>query len=446
MSLSERVPPQSLDAETATLGAMMLDPHQAAWEVVAILNSPEQFYRTANQTVFRALLDLLNDGKPIDPLLLKNELERRGQLDAIGGASRINELMDVLPHASRAAHYAALVRDTWQLRCLIDACGASVREAYDNQEPASTVVERAESRLLAVLEKRTADDSVLAGDLMAAEIARLEKREVVRGIPTHFRDLDEMTGGLRAGELIILAARPSMGKTAMAANILRNVAVWERVPSAFFSLETPAGVLARNLLAQESGMSARAIADCAIGERDMGGLRNASAVLSAAPYEIADIVGGLSILGLRARVRVMRAKRKVGFVVVDYLQLMDGVRQKGGNREQEIASISRGLKQLARELKIPVLALAQLSRGCEQRDDKRPRMSDLRESGALEQDADMALFLFREAYYKPDKAEVARKAEVIVAKNRNGNTGTVELDFDRVCLRFSDARDGGRAA
>jgi len=425
---------------------MLVDPEDAGVELVAALR-PDMFYLPANRVLFGELAAMIAAGERVDGFLVRARLEARGLLDAIGGALRLVDVADLCPTAGNAIAYAAIVAETAALRALEDAATTIVRDVRDNgHEGAAALAERAEAELARAIERRVSGDAAVPlATLVQAEIQRIEAGEQAPGLATGFVDLDRLLGGgFKPAELVVLAGRPSMGKSALASAIARHVATRpEPAPVFYVSLEVPGSQLTANLLAQEAGLDAMRVRGNRLSPADKAAALLAGRAIAAAPFVVVD-APRLTIASLRARARLARIRQRVGLVVVDYLQLVDAALPGRVNREQEIAAVARGLKQIARELDVPVLALAQLNRGAEAREGHRPRLSDLRESGAIEADADVVMLMFREAYYAPHKAEVASLAEVIVAKNRNGPTGSVKLYFDRASLRFADCRRWGR--
>jgi len=435
--LLERVPPQNLEAEASVLGAILLD-NEAAWAAAQRLR-PEHFYRAANSRIYAAILDLVQAQRPVDIVILKDELERRQELELVGGTPYLRELLQTVPTAANAEHYAGLVVDRALLRSLIQVSTEIVRDAYQTPDSAQTMLDDAEQRFFKVTGERVTSTVKELGALLHQAFDKIDQGGAMTGVKTGLCDLDRKTNGLKPAELTILAARPSMGKTSLASTIARNIAVQERVPIAFYSLEMSADQVAQNLLCSHARVDSFKMRRGELVQQDIDKLQAAAGDLVDAPIFIDD-AAGLTIMQLRAKARQLKLRENIGLILVDYLQLMDGDRSRGRSegRQQEISQISRGLKALARELDVPVLALSQLSRAVEQREGHRPRLSDLRESGSIEQDADMVWLLFREAYYKPDKPEIQNLAEVIVAKNRNGPTGSVHLFFHREYTRFDN--------
>lgn len=436
MDLLERVPPQNLEAEASVLGAILLD-NEAAWSVARFLKA-EHFYKTAHRTIYATILELIEARKPVDLVILKDELGRKGQLEAAGGPAYLAQLVETVPTAANAEHYAKLVRDRALLRGLIATATEIVRDAYQADGPAERLIDAAEKKFFEATGRRVESTSFEIRDILIEEMNRIEAGQSMRGLMSHLVDLDRLTNGFKPAELVILAARPSMGKTSLCTTILRNIATQDRVPVAFFSLEMSRSQVAQNMLCQHARVDSFKMRQGRLERHELQTLGRRAGELAEAPIFIDD-ASGMSIMELRAKARLLKLRHKIALIAVDYLQLMEtGEGRREESRQQEISQISRGLKQLARELDVPVIALSQLSRAVESRDGNRPRLSDLRESGSIEQDADMVLMLYREAYYKPEKLEIANKAEVIVAKNRNGPTGSAELYFHREYTRFDN--------
>lgn len=435
-SLLQRVPPQNLEAERAVLGSLLLV-NEHMGQVVDIL-SPEEFYSRSHQTIYRAIVDLYNRGEAIDFLTLQNELRRRGELEAVGGVEYLSGLTDVVPSAANVQHYARIVRETAALRSLIQATTDILATAYREGESADQLLDRAESLIFDIAERRVASDLVPLKDVVKRTMEHIERihdrGSRITGLATGFYELDELTAGFQPGEFIVLAARPSIGKTTFALNLTEHVAVNDGKPVAFFSLEMSTQQLAQNLLCLHRRLDAQRLRKGLLSAEERSELRLAAEVLYQAPIYVNDSPG-LSPLSLRAKARRLKRQHDVQLVVVDYLQLMEP--PPADSRQQQVAEISRALKGLARELRIPVLALSQLNRAPESREDHRPRLADLRESGAIEQDADVVLLLHRDDAYDPNKNPGV--AELDVAKQRNGPTGKVRLTFLRECLRFENA-------
>lgn len=439
----DRLPPQNLEAESSVLGAILLD-NEAAW-VVAQFLKPEHFYKAANRVLFEVVLELVNQRKPVDELTLLDELGRRGALEQVGGKDYLKSLVDSVPSAANAEYYGRMVRDRALLRLLITTATGIVKDAYDAKGSAEAVIDGAEKAFFEATSRRVADTATDLASLLNDEFRRIEAGGTLKGIMTDLIDLDEVTNGFKPSELIILAARPSMGKTSLALSFVRNIAVGREVPVVFYSLEMSRSQVTQNMLCAEARVNSYRMRKGELNQTEIAALTKAADGLSRAKIYIDD-ASTSTIMELRAKARMMKLKHNVGMIVIDYLQLMEGERSRASedNRAQEISTISRGLKQLARELNVPVIALAQLNRGPEQRESHKPRLSDLRESGSIEQDCDIALLLYREAYYKPDSQDpkVLNRADVIIAKNRNGPTGEIPLYFHKEYTRFDNWGSG----
>jgi len=434
----ERIAPSNIDAEQAVLGALLIDP-AALPQVVSAL-AAEDFFRPSHQKIYRAVQDLFQRGEAIDNVTLTAELERNNELDAVGGAAYLTELVERTPVASYVENYAALVERTAVLRRLIEASGQIAQIAWDDSaETIDETIDAVESTLFQALKDRKRGDLRSLREILDDYFEKIEEiqanREESLGIPTGFSDLDRLLGGLQPADLCVVAGRPGMGKTSWLLTVAANLAVERRLRVAVFSLEMSCEQLAQRLLATFTGISAQSLRLGRIRDDELELLMRAIGELASAPLYIDD-TPGITPFDLRAKVRRLDADAPVDLVIVDYLQLMQG----GGrneNRVQEIGFISRSLKGLARELRVPVIAASQLSRAVESRADRRPQLSDLRESGAIEQDSDMVLFLYRDAVYNED-TEKKNIAEVNVAKHRHGPTGTIELVFIPHETRFAD--------
>lgn len=446
-----RQPPYSAEAEQAVLGAMLLD-QQAALDTAELLDET-LFYREGHRRLFRAMRTLIERGGVIDPITLRDELGRTGELEAVGGVEYLSYLLDFTPTAANVAYHAGIVREKGLLRRLIEVATGIVQEAYDAKRLAGEVLDSAEQRIFEIAEFRQKQDFTRLKELLWPTMERIEslhgKGQTITGVPSGFADLDEKTAGFQASELVIVAARPSMGKTAFCLNIAANAAIAKGVPTAIFSLEMSKEALVQRLLTAEARVDAHRLRQGLLKDADYALMARAAGHLSGAPIWIDDSAA-LTPLELRAKARRIKAESDVGLIIVDYLQLMRSPEQ-AENRTQEISAISRSLKALAKELAIPVVALSQLSRAPEQRggDFKRPQLSDLRESGAIEQDADVVLFIYRPEMYASEeqREELEGQAEVIIGKQRNGPTGTVKLFFHKAYTRFDNysGREGAAA-
>jgi replicative DNA helicase len=440
------VPPQSLEAEESVLGAMMLSP--GAVDAVSELLEPGDFYRGSHARVFEAAVALHAAGEPVDAITVVDRLELLGTLDAAGGRQRIHELAALVPATANAAHYARIVRENATLRGLIRVGQEIQGLGWDRAGEASDLVEQAETLVLGVARARARADVPPAGPAARAFYVRLQElheqgREIV-GLPTGFGYLDALTSGLQPGNLVIVAARPSMGKSALALSLLAQCVLRNELPAALFTLEMNTGEVIQRLAGMESGVDSQKLRNGRLDREEWGRVAATVGRLENSPLFVDDAVAA-TVSEVRSRARRLKLRQPgLALVVVDYLQLMSGsVRRGDPNRVQEVSEISRALKNLAGELAVPVLAVSQLSRAPEGRHDKRPVLSDLRESGSIEQDADLVMFLYREEYYNPEDPEVAGLAELNLAKQRNGPTGVVKLTFVKKNARFSDPPTGG---
>jgi replicative DNA helicase len=435
--LAQRLPPQNLEAETSVLGAVLLE-NEALNRVLEILKE-DDFYRNAHRRIFSAILHLYEHSDPVDLITLSEVLKTRGELDDVGGVAYLNSLVNGVPTAANISYYAKIIKEKALLRKLINRTTEIVSQSYSISGDVDEFIDQAERTIFEISEDRVRPSFYPIKDLIKSSfktIERLyEKRQLITGVPTGFQRLDELTSGLQPSDLIIIAGRPSMGKTALALNIAQNASVQAAIPAAIFSLEMSKEQLALRMLCSEAKVDAHRLRGGFLSESDWPKLTRAAGSLSEAPLFIDD-TPGLSALEMRAKTRRLKIEHNLGLVIVDYLQLMRG-RARADSREQEISDISRSLKALAKELSIPVIALSQLNRRVEERGDKRPQLSDLRESGAIEQDADVILFLYREEVY--NKSEENRgKAEIIIGKQRNGPTDKVDLAFLDKYTRFEN--------
>lgn len=451
MSESDKYP-HSLEAEEAALGSVFVK-GSALDELAAVLE-PGDFYRPANRAVYEAMLSLRDDGKPVDFVTMTDRLRQRGDYDKAGGVLGVTALANAVPTASNAGYYAAIVKEQSTRRKLLrlgEAIGDWTGDGAD------AAIDELEQRLLKIQADSGGNDTAAVKDTIMARISEAELRCArqgeLSGTPTGFASLDWLTSGLQPGDLILLAARPSMGKTAFALNLAANVAAGgRRLPVLLFSLEMSKEQLVDRLLSMESGVEAAKFRRGNLTDGDWGDIVDAAERLYDAPLHLDDAAGS-TVAAVRAKARKLQRRlaaegRALALVVIDYLQLMQGRRKsRDDNRQQEISDISRSLKALARELNVPVVALSQLSRAVEQRMNKRPMLSDLRESGSLEQDADLVMFLYREDYYKQEDGDGISPTELILGKHRNGATGTVRLNFRKAASRFIEAaqRDDGDA-
>ncbi len=438
-AVAERLPPQDLDAEMALLGSMMMS-RDAIAEIIPIIGRGDSswFYLPVHQKLFEVLLDLYDDpSKAIDLIVVSDELRRRDLLEFIGGQEYMIQLAESFAEWSNAEHYARIVRDKGMLRDLIRCAGEIAEEAYSGIDEAREILDLAEQKIFSVTEKRVGGKTIEIREAVSrlARQLQLGKDAAHTGLNTGFYQLDDYTGGFQPGDLIIIAGRPSMGKTALGLSMALHNTLGDHRPVVFFSMEMSSDQLAQRLVCAHTGIDSQKLRKRSLSEEEMRQLLDACAEFEEAPLFIDDSPG-LSAMELRSASRRLKQKHDIQAVYVDYLQLMH--MPKPESRQAEIASISRGLKSLGRELGIPVIAMAQLNRMPEGRQDKRPFMSDLRESGAIEQDADVVLLIHREEYYKPDDESVKGIAELIIAKQRNGPVGKLELSFDRRHTRFAN--------
>ncbi len=437
---ADRLPPHSLSAERSVLGSMILE-REASALVIPILQE-ECFYLPEHRWIFRALINLYEQQKPPDPLVLCEELQRTDVLDRIGGKVYIAELMNAVPSATNVEYYAKIVRDKWMLRELIRANNTILQEAYHQSEQTQEVLDRAEQLIFQITQRRVTGGPEHLKQFLDETWRQLESREgehYITGLASGFTELDDLTSGFQNGDLIIIAGRPSMGKTALGLNIAEYMAADEKLPVAFFSLEMSKQQVVQRLLCSRAKVDSHKLRRNMLNESDITDLHLACDLLSNAPMFVDD-KAGMSVLELRAKSRMMALREKISVVFVDYLQLLTAPGCE--SRQQEVSSVSRSLKSLARELNVPVIALAQLNRSVEGRESKRPRMSDLRESGSIEQEADVILLLHRQDYYSQIGEETdndtAGKAELIIAKQRNGPIGNIELQFSKRHTRFNN--------
>ena len=437
---SERALPHNLEAERCVLGAVLI--HNDAFNQAAELIDADDFFRDAHRRVFDKMVDLNERGEVIDLVTLKDELERSGDLDRVGGPAYIAGLVDGVPRSTHVEYYAHIVKETSTRRKIISAANEITQTAYAGEGGADVVLDRAEQAIF-----RIADDSIHTGfvalrDLVEASHTNLDKLQAgegaLTGVPSGFADLDKLTRGFQPSDLVLVAARPSMGKTALVLNIAQHLGVSTEMTVGVFSLEMSKEQLFMRMLTTEAGVDSHKFRGGFLGQRDYDALASALTRLEGAKVFIDDSPS-IGVLEMRAKARRLKAEHGLDLLVIDYLQLMTG-RGRFDNRTQELASISRSLKGLAKELDVPVLALSQLSRAPESRADRRPQLSDLRESGALEQDADLVLFIFREEQYDPSP-ENENLAEIIIGKQRNGPTGVVRLAFLKQCTKFANLAD-----
>lgn len=433
----DKVPPQSLEAEVAVLGSMLIE-DEAIGQAVEMLKSPF-FYKDAHQRIFQAIVDLYGASKPVDLVTLTEELKRRSELDNIGGAAYLTELTSAVPTAANVQHYARIVKEKAILRNLINTGTQIVSQSYDGQQDASSLLDKAEKMIFDIAGSQLQGLAVSIKDIIKDSIETIEgfyrRKAHVTGLATGFDDLDVMTAGLHNGDLIVIAGRPSMGKSALATCIAEYAGVHEQKAVALFSLEMSKEQLVQRMLCSHARVELQKARSGYLTQTDWPKLVTAAGKLAEARIFIDDS-SGLSALELRAKARRLKARHNIDLIIVDYLQLMSSS-SRIENRQQEISDISRSLKGLAKELSLPLIAVSQLSRAPEKRESYRPRLSDLRESGAIEQDADVVLLLFREEYYNP-KEDNKGITEIMVAKQRNGPIGSQNLLFLSEYTRFEN--------
>lgn len=422
----QRIPPNNIEAEQSVLGAMLLDKEaiSAATEFI----SGEDFYREAHKEIFDAIVDIYNKGEPVDLITLTEKLKTRNTLEAVGGITFLTNLMDAVPTTHNVRYYAKIVEDKSLLRKLIKSSNEIIQKSYEASEDVGEIIDSAEKGIFNISLNRSTQGFVHLKNILNANFDRIEQlylnKGKITGVPTGFHDLDNKLSGLQKSDLILIAARPSMGKSSFMMNIVQHAAVREKITTAIFSLEMSKEQLTQRLLCSEALIDAHRLRIGDINEDEWVKLARAMGPLSEAPIYIDD-TPSISITEMRAKCRRLKLEHDLGLIVIDYLQLMQG-KGSAESRQQEISEISRSLKALAREINVPVVALSQLSRAPEMRADHRPVLSDLRESGAIEQDADVVMFLYRDEYYHPD-TEKKNIGEVNIAKQRNGPTGTIEL-------------------
>jgi replicative DNA helicase len=432
-----RLIPQNLEAEKSVLGAILID-ESVISDIVTVVK-PRDFYESKHQAIFDAMLKLFEKSSPIDLLTLTDQLKKNKDLTKIGGSAYLAELTNYVPTASHAEAYAKMVAQAATRRRLIKASSSITDLAYEEGTTVDELLGKAEKEIFSVSDSNSVGDLVSLEDILTESFDRIEalhkNQGALRGVSTGYRDLDNMTAGFQRSDLLILAARPAMGKTTFVTNLAYNVATIAKQPVLFFSLEMSKEQLVDRMLADASGVDSWKIRTGNLNDEDFSKLSEAMGEMAEAPIMIDD-TPGLSILEMRTKARRAAHNRELGLIIVDYLQLMQAsTRSNDGNRVQEVSEISRGLKLIARELNVPVIALSQLSRTVENRNPKIPQLADLRESGSIEQDADIVMFIYREAYYEPE-TERQNITDLIIAKHRNGPVGKVELYFHPERLRF----------
>ncbi len=434
--LTDRVPPQNIEAEQAVLGAIFLEP--SALTVASEILIPEDFYRNAHQQIYSTMLKLGDHGKAVDVVTVTEDLASAKLIEDVGGIAYLSELAAAVPTAANIEYYARIVEEKSLLRRLIRTATTIAKDGYEREDEVEGLLSEAEKSIMEVAQRKNAGAFHNIKDVLVRTYDNIEllhnRKGDVTGIPTGFAELDRMTAGFQRNDLIIVAARPSVGKTAFALNIAQNVATNTDETVAIFSLEMGAEQLVMRMLCAEGNINAQNLRTGTLTDEDWRKLTMAMGSLSNSGIYIDD-TPGVRIGEIRSKCRRLKQEQGLGMILIDYLQLIQGNGRSGENRQQEVSEISRSLKSLARELEVPVIALSQLSRGVEQRQDKRPMMSDIRESGSIEQDADIVAFLYRDDYYDKE-SENKNMIEIIIAKQRNGPTGTVELAFVKEYNKF----------
>jgi replicative DNA helicase len=435
---ADKMPPQNIEAEASLLGSILID--KEAIIKIADIVSADDFYVDRNSIIYTAMLDLYEARQPLDLLTLSNKLDSVQELDRIGGSAYLTELVDSVPTAAHVVHYAGIVSHKATLRRLITAAQTITGLGYEESTPLESLLDRAEQTLFEVSQKNLKQNFISISSILAESFDRLDElhrdKNKLRGIPTGFKELDNVLAGLQRSDLIILAARPSMGKTTLVQNIAQHVAVKEGIPVGFFSLEVSKEQLIDSWLASESGVDSWKLRTGNLDDSDFPKINEAMARLSEAPIFIDDSAMA-NVLEMRTKARRLQSEHDLGLIIIDYLQLMSGTKSGNDGRTQEVSEISRGLKGLARELNVPVIALSQLSRSVESRSPAIPQLSDLRESGSIEQDADVVMFIYRDDYYRKD-SEKPNIADILIKKHRNGPIGEVELYFQPEKRQFSN--------
>jgi len=433
---TDRTPPQNIEAEQAVIGAVLLDSDSLIPTSERLM--PEDFYRAAHQKIYESMLTISSRNEPLDVITLTSELANRGVLEEVGGVSYLNDLLASVPTASNVDYYAKIVEEKAVLRRLIRTATGIATDAYASEDAVDVLLDDAEKKILEVSQRKNVSGFQNIKDVVFQTFGKIEQlysnRGETTGIPTGFTELDKMTAGFQPNDLIIVAARPSVGKTAFALNIAQNVATKTNENVAIFSLEMGADQLVMRMLCAEGNINAQRLRTGSLEQDDWNKLTMAASSLAGTGIYIDD-TPGIRVNEIRSKCRRLAQEHGLGMILIDYLQLIQGNGRGGENRQQEVSEISRSLKQLARELKVPLIALSQLSRSVESRQDKRPMMSDIRESGSIEQDADIVAFLYRDDYYDKE-SESKNIIEIIIAKQRNGPVGTVQLAFVKEYNKF----------
>lgn len=434
----DRLPPHSIEAEMCLIASMLLD-KDIVGQVVQLIDR-DAFFQADHAILYDIIVKLYEQNRPVDAVIVREELIKRQLLEEIGGTSYLGQILNSVPSAAHGAHYAGIIREKSMLRQLISASNEIQRDAYSPHEQAELVLDKAEKRIFDIAQKKVGNSTV-ALETVLHEVFEMIENRGQRGLETMFTELDDMLNGLQKGEMIIVAARPSMGKTAIAMNMVEGIAADGRQPVAVFSLEMSKQQLAQRMLCSRGEIDSHKLRKGMLQAHEYQKLASVVGELAKAPIWVDDSPG-LTILDLRAKARRLKLQHDIKAIMIDYMQLMDN--PGPDSRQQQISEISRGIKAVARDLEVPVIALSQLNRASEGREGHRPRMSDLRESGSIEQDADVIMLLHREDYYRMSEPDFVPDniAEIIVAKQRNGPTGTVKLTFDNKCTRFRNLAAG----
>lgn len=435
----EKIPPQNIEAEKALLGCMLID-EEARIKVFETVKK-DFFYAPAHQQIFSSMVKLFERNERCDLITLTNQLKLDGKLEEIGGIEYLTEIAEFVPTAAHIDEYIKIVKDKYILRSLISNATQIISEASSEPDDVEELLDKAESLIFEISQHKIEKEAYLLKELIKENLEIIEdiqnRKGLITGLPTGYVDLDRYIGGLHPSEFIIIASRPGMGKTALATNIALNLAAGgEQIPILFFSLEMSKEQLVQRILCCEAKINSKKLREGILSDKEIAKLLLAAGQLEKAPIFVDD-TPSLTVFELRARARRLKAKEDIKLIIIDYLQLMKGTRRTE-NRQQEITEISASLKSLARELNVPVIAISQLSRATEQRENKKPHLSDLRESGSIEQDADLVLFLYREDYYNKDDPDIQGISEIIIAKQRNGPTGSVNLTFIKEFTRFEN--------
>lgn len=434
----EKLPPQNIEAEAAVLCSMLIE-EEAISHAIEILDR-DSFYKEAHRIIFSAIVNLYSKSRVVDLVTLIDELKKKGALEDVGGINYLTGLTATVPTAANVRHYAKIVKEKSLLRNLIASATTIASEAYEAEEEADDLLDKAERMIFEITSKKIEGGFVSLKEIIKDSIETIDtlyqRKTNVTGVATGFHDFDRMTAGLQKADLIVIAGRPSMGKSAFATTIAEHVGVMEKLPVALFSLEMSKEQLVQRMLCSHARVDANKVRTGFLSQSDWPRLTNAAGKLSEAPIYIDD-TAALSVLELRGKARRLKSQHDIQLIIVDYLQMLQSS-SRAENRQQEITDISRSLKSLAKELNVPLIAISQLSRGPEKREDRRPELADLRESGAIEQDADVVILLFREEFYTPATEEKKGVAELKIAKQRNGPTGTINLAFLKEFTRFEN--------